>query len=395
MKRMQLFFVVGLLCVTTPVFAQKTSKTSCMSAVTYTSSEEDLKDDLLTAAKQEVVQELFGEEIAALTTIDNFALTEEEIHANALTLVQIEGEPTYVNGQLFGEVCVTIDAYVTEEDREKFKPHTLTKKTCKEGDEKTIKQETEEKAILRALTDYDQQVEEHPSEKVLPLLHDVTVLEGGFEPETEFYCAKVRGVIYPIELMGVLAVVPTPAPEEVRDKFSIDFRQYELGDIPAELGRDIVIGLTKGDKFIRGQVVDPAGEITIKDLVLSDSLELTIKVYLADRQRDYPAFYINIQPDNAKAINVLWIWPDYSPIGILGTAGFGTVKRELGRTAWKQEVNTIKVIVKEGQAKIFINNQLVGSTLVKAAVNYSSVQVGGLIDHDAVFGLSGRKLESQ
>jgi hypothetical protein len=283
--------------------------------------------------------------------------------------VRIEGEPVYSNGQNFAEVCVTIDAYATEEDSEKFKAQTLTKKTCKEGDEKTIKQETEEKAILKALTAYDQQVQEHPPEKVLPLLHDVTVLEGGFEPETEFYCAKVSGVIYPIELMGVLAVVPTPTPEEGKDKFSVDLTEYELGDIPTELGRNLAIGQTeKGYKYIHGQAVNPSGEIEIEDLELSDSFELILKVALANRRHtEYPAQSLNIQSDTGKEITVWWVWPDYFGDAIYGVTGFG-------------------------QAKIFINNQFFGSMFVKSGVNYSKVLMKGIIDYDAIYELSGRKL---
>jgi hypothetical protein len=401
MRRIQMIFGILLVFMTTPVLAQEISTTYCMSGIKYTGPEEDLKDELLTAAKQEAVQELFGEEIASLTEVENFALTEEQIRTNALTILRIQGEPVYSNGQNFGEVCVTIDAYATEEDNNKFKPQTLTKKTCKEGDERTIKQATEEKAILRALTAYDQQVKDYPPEKVLPLLRDVTFSEGGFDPETEFYCARVRGVLYPIELMGVLVPVkPTPTPEPRMTRFTIYFTGYEIGDIPTSLGRKLIIGQDEnGNKYIRAQTPEPLGEIEIKELSLSDTFEFTMTFYWRatyeiNRYKMGQPRVLKQSPNFSQSVLFLSDTGEEIKIEFVkgGNITFGNLTRHYKRSAWKIGVNDIKVVVKGNQAKMFINDQIFGSTLVKPGGNYSTVIVKGIMDYDAIYKLSVRKL---
>jgi len=190
---------------TSSVFAQETSKTYCMSGVEYTGSLDGLKIELLTAAKREAVRELFGEFISSFTKVENLRITEDTIKARSLGFIRVKGDPEYYNGKNLGEVCVKIDAYVTEEDFVKFEPLTLTQKSCTmEGDVRTIKQQTEEKAIFEALINYDRRLQSYPQEYVLPFLREVTFLEEGFVPETQVYCVSVQGFIYPIEVLETL-----------------------------------------------------------------------------------------------------------------------------------------------------------------------------------------------
>jgi hypothetical protein len=274
-----------------------------------------------------------------------------------------------------------------------------------EGDVKTIKQETEKKAILEALTNYDRRLEAYPPEQVLPLLREVSFVDEGFVPETEVYCAKVTGLMYPIEVMGTLvfqAEIEEMKTEDVaeeepltqgRTEFSIDLTPYEVGDIPGELGQNLLIRqIEKGDKYICAQAANPPGVIEIKDLRLSDAFEILIT---ADWAATHPQFRsptwdspfsqtILIVAENGEEIKIEFVNS--------GDIILGDVRRHWGRTAWHKEINTIKVMVKSKQAKLFINDTLFGSIFVKPDTIYSTMIVKGIIDFDAIFGLSVRNL---
>jgi len=175
-----------------------------MSSTDYKGSIEDLKKELLYNAKRGAVNEIFGEFITSFTKVEQFTLIEDKIRASSAGLIRIKGDPVYYQGENLGEVCVKIDAYAKKEDFEKFKPKQLSKKTClMEGDVKTIKGKAQEKAKLEILVDYDQSLKKYPLEKVLPLLHEVKYSEGGFVPDTQVYCVRATGTIYPIEIVSI------------------------------------------------------------------------------------------------------------------------------------------------------------------------------------------------
>ena len=203
-KLLTLLFVLSL-SFTSVTFAQETiQKTYCMSSIGYKSDIDDLKKELLNNAKRDAVNELFGELIKSFTKVENFKLTEDKIRASSAGFVRIKGNPAYCQGKNLGELCVKIEAYAKDEDFEKFKPKILTKKSCiAEGDVKTIKGRTEEKAKLEALIDYDQTLQKYPPKHILPLLHEIKFLESDFISSTSVYCVKVRGLAYPIEIAAL------------------------------------------------------------------------------------------------------------------------------------------------------------------------------------------------
>ncbi|MCP4107116.1 MAG: hypothetical protein GY749_16510 [Desulfobacteraceae bacterium] len=122
--------VIFILIIPHHAFAQKTvQKTYCMSA-TSSSSTDALKKELLSNAKRQAVNEIFGELITAFTKVESGILTEDKIRLASTGLIRIKGNPIFRNGNSFAEMCVSIDAYATEEDRKKFLPTKITKKYC-------------------------------------------------------------------------------------------------------------------------------------------------------------------------------------------------------------------------------------------------------------------------
>jgi len=207
----RLIILLVVFCISISNAYADVTKTRCMS-VFGKNNPNEAKDELLALAKRDAVEELFGSYVKSLTKVKNFSLQQDYVETYSAGLVRIKGNPKYTQGKNFGEMCVQINAFVTEKDLEKMQPKKLSKKTCEFGGvAKTLRKRTEEKAKLEALLDYAPNFKELPSSKVLPLLREVTFSDNGFVPETSCYCTKATGLIYPIELTVLQAEIKKPA----------------------------------------------------------------------------------------------------------------------------------------------------------------------------------------
>jgi len=191
-----------------PVYAadEPIAKTFCSNAFGYQNLD-TLKADLLTNAKRDAVNELFGELIAASTTVDNFVVTSDQIRASSIGFVRIEGNVSFYNGDNLAEVCVTIRAYATDDDRKQFQPVQLDKRNCVTDANLTTSALTafaKQEAIVQALIDYDGNLASKDKALLPPLLQRISYLESGFVSETETYCVRVTGEVVPIEVIAFL-----------------------------------------------------------------------------------------------------------------------------------------------------------------------------------------------
>lgn len=191
-------------------------KTVCKLAVGYQDVDE-IQADLLAAAKREVINELFGEMIVASTAVENFVVTSDQIRTSSIGFVRVDGNAEFFNGKGFAEVCVTIQAYVTEEDRAKFIPEKLEKKYCDADEDMTTAQliaYVKEEAVIQSLIEYNPKLKGADKESLLQLVQKVSYLESGFIPDTQTYCVTFEGEVVPVEITAfletsILQVLPT------------------------------------------------------------------------------------------------------------------------------------------------------------------------------------------
>ena len=380
MKKLLCVCIILMLSLVSVAFAQKTSKSYCLSAVEYTGTLDTLKAELLTAAKREAVREFFGEFISSFTKVENLRITEDTIQATSLGFVRIKGDPEYFNSQNLGEVCVTIAAYATEEDFAQFQPLTLTQKSCiTEGDVTTIQEETEKKAIFDALINYDRRLESRSPKQVLPLLREVTFVDEGFVPETTIYCAKVTGIMYPVEVLGTLVADKATATKGSTD-YTLDFTQYEIGDLPEELGSNLIVGETdKDEKYLISHSADVPGEVEIKNIQFSGNFEVHItgrwcssEIILSGTGDE---IIITYEGDN----DVI----------------FGSIRKDpnpVGRVCMGCCSDYVKLVVKGKKATLFIDDKLFGTVFVTPDAVYNTISIKGLSGSETVSGISGKNL---
>lgn len=174
------------------------TKEVCLSS--FGKNEKTIKEDLLIAAKRSAVEELFGTSLKSFSKTEKSSLTIDQIETSTAGFVRIKGNPDYKNGQNMGEICIKIDIYNSEEDKEKILPKNISKKVClSEGDVKSIIKTTEKKAKIEAVKDFDPSLSAY-GDDVAPLLKEAFYSDSGFVEGTTTYCTKVNGVIHPIEV---------------------------------------------------------------------------------------------------------------------------------------------------------------------------------------------------
>lgn len=168
---------------------------------------EDAKNYLITLAKQEASNELCGELIQSITRVENFVLTKHDIQAVSLGFIRVKGVPQFYNGQGFGEMCVRLESYISDEDQVRFQPRSVQKKACIAephlplGD---VKQTAERQARIESVREFEPKLDKVRDDILLTLIHETKIEESGFIPETTTYCVKVQGIIYPIELLAAI-----------------------------------------------------------------------------------------------------------------------------------------------------------------------------------------------
>lgn len=181
------------------------TKSYCASAFGYATLAA-LKADALIQAKRLAINELFGELITASTAVENFAVTSDQIRALSAGFVRVR-QDEYSHGPNLGDVCVTITAYATADDRAKFVPVPIERRNCVTDATMSVgqlRQHAQEEVLVQALLEYDRRLADTERETLLRLLRRVVYSESGFAPGTESYCVTAQGEVTPVEVLALL-----------------------------------------------------------------------------------------------------------------------------------------------------------------------------------------------
>lgn len=212
--------ILAGLCLVLSVFPsanaeQAVTKEHCLSGVGQETVGQ-LKQELMMGAKRQAVGELFGELISSTSKMEDFQLTEDMVSAYSSGYVRIKGDAIFRNGPNLAEVCVKIEAYVTDEDLARLRPIAIERKICHADENMTtgkLKAFTKEKAIVSSLLDHDRRLEGIAPRNLLPLVHSIQTLSSGFIPDSETFCTHISGTVMPVEVVSMvqnkLSYMPT------------------------------------------------------------------------------------------------------------------------------------------------------------------------------------------
>lgn len=114
---MKYFFVLSALF-STLIFADKAViKTVTINQMQYPDkSFSQVKQIALQEAKNAAVKEIYGEVLISETVMVNGKVLDDVVREQSGGKVRIKDEPKFKNGENFGDIVVTIEAYATDED---------------------------------------------------------------------------------------------------------------------------------------------------------------------------------------------------------------------------------------------------------------------------------------
>jgi len=75
-----------------------------------------VKEIALQEAKSAAAKEIYGEFLTSETVMFNGKILDDVIREESSGIVRIKGEPKFRNGEKFGDIVVTIEAFATDED---------------------------------------------------------------------------------------------------------------------------------------------------------------------------------------------------------------------------------------------------------------------------------------
>ncbi|MDT8339055.1 MAG: hypothetical protein RQ763_07640, partial [Sulfurimonas sp.] len=75
-----------------------------------------VKEIALNEAKKAAAKEIYGEVLISETVMIGGKVLDDVVREQAGGLVRIKGEPKFRNGENFGDIVVTVEAYATDED---------------------------------------------------------------------------------------------------------------------------------------------------------------------------------------------------------------------------------------------------------------------------------------
>jgi len=202
------FFLAIFLSLITLAYAENDygvdkTKTWCISLIgkSFTDRSE-VKSLLLDRAKYSVIDDLF-KQIVIKNNKENSLLLKPAVREYFAESVKISPNLEYKNGANFGEVCITIQANVSNETILKYRPFNIRKSYCFFDENltlKTLKLKTRQQAILQALYDYDERLRGKMTEDLLGLAHNIQYENSGFSSTEEKYCVDVSFEVSPAEI---------------------------------------------------------------------------------------------------------------------------------------------------------------------------------------------------
>lgn len=156
--------------------------------------------------------------------------------------------------------------------------------------------------------------------------------------------------------------------------YQLDLNQYNLGDIPTDIGSDIVINERDGQKVISG--LNQSGRFELKDIDLSSNFDLTFDADWNDTN-----VIISLRGDNGSEIRINF--QDGITFGNTSSGYSSSVGWRSNRA-----VNSMVLRSNRGAVRLFINDDFFGSVPIDPNTKIVSLTFSGITQEDYLFSLS-------
>ncbi|MBW6489455.1 hypothetical protein [Sulfurimonas sp.] len=137
---MRYFLLIGIFFLTSVLADKSVLKTVTINQMQYADKTFlQVKEIALQEAKNAAAKEIYGEVVISETVMANGKILDDVVREQSGGIVRIKGEPKFGNGENFGDIVVSIEAYATDEDlknREMLKSEILFDKSGNGASEK-------------------------------------------------------------------------------------------------------------------------------------------------------------------------------------------------------------------------------------------------------------------
>lgn len=182
-----------------------TFKESCVLQSEHRDSDQDqLKMILMEQVKRDAVEELFGTMLKSKTEVVDGKLVSDKVKQVAVGSVRIKGKPEFYNGNNWGEVCTKAEAYITEEDFQKYKPQSVSiQHFCYNNPNiplNELKAEAEFSAYKKVISKFKPNMKNISNEQAESYIHGFQKSNENLDIQTGVFCMDITANLFPYEL---------------------------------------------------------------------------------------------------------------------------------------------------------------------------------------------------
>ena len=182
----------------------QTTKTSCIQQSEYTGKTlTDLKSILISQAKKDALEELYGQFIYSNTELLNGHIVKDEIKQKVMGTIRVKGNPKFYNGSNFGSICSDVTSYITKKDLERYVPKKVKLKRFCFSDKRisldNIKTKSKYLAYKEMISKYKPSLRLTDKEAE-SYIQEFMVSNEKFDFNSGSYCFDAVGTILPFEL---------------------------------------------------------------------------------------------------------------------------------------------------------------------------------------------------
>ena len=196
-----------------PLFSEniykRVNKEACLLITDFPDKNiEEIKQILINKAKLACINEIYGESLFSNKIVNKGKLSSFLIKSNSLGIIHISGNPRFYNGKNLGEICVSVNAYITKSDYEKLKPKTVNVTYCYTNENYPVaklKKITRRKAYLEIIKKIYPNMQMSFEDAKL-LVHNFKINNEKFNIESGTYCINCSGDIIPFEVKNYNAL---------------------------------------------------------------------------------------------------------------------------------------------------------------------------------------------
>lgn len=304
----------------------QTTKTSCILQSEYNNkTQEELKTILISKTKAEALEELYGTRIKTKTELKNGKLISDEIKQLVLGTVRVKGEPSYSNGKNWGEICATLNAYITNEDFAKYEPKQI--KLTNFCTNISNQAEANYEAFKQIVKMQKPSIETLSSNQAADFIHGYEI--SNQEIRSNGLCFDMVANIIPYEIDG--------------------FKQLEKGQIAKDYsGNEIVVDNGMVVTFYKKD--DLALKNPIASKIIYDNFDLMKMKFLTDGLKDGEVYNITLESmllsSQNQVKNFKFASDVYSLAFFLNNKSIIKNKQGLYEAELKKGFNYIKVVIK-------------------------------------------------